>query len=233
MKRHATAVLALVLNAGFAGAASLGDDFNDNRLDPRKWGSDEKYGHGKLTEKNQRLEYTCAGGTSEDDLIRRWRAGNGPYDRDWEMQMDVFNSTTFTPGSTDENNSFGIKLRGPSDDDQEIYVEQYHSQLFGPPMRKGFDAAFDTPEQPDVYVDAAVASGNAGAVRMAFNSTTKVVTVYYDLDPSDGYQVGPVWFVRGGRFGRRGRERRLGNVGCQPVPHLCVRLLDGNGRGIR
>jgi len=27
-----------------------------------------------------------------------------------------------------------------------------------------------------------------GAVRMAFNSTTKVFTVYYDIDPSDGYQ---------------------------------------------
>src|SRR6185369_13171793 len=179
----------LIYFAGPLHAATLGDDFDDNKVDKRKWGPDQQFGHGVLTEASGHLQYTCPGGTADDDLIRRWRAGNGPYNADWEMQMDLFNSTTFTPNSTDQNNSFGIKLRGPTDDDQEIFVELYNSQLLGPPPRKGFDAELETPGQADVDVDAGVAlNGNVGAVRMAFNSATKVVTVYYDLDPSDGYQ---------------------------------------------
>jgi hypothetical protein len=188
MKTRFLITAATFLVATSLQAASTGDDFNDNKVDVKKWGPDEKIGHGVLTEKNQRLEYTCTGGTSDDDLIRRWRAGDGPYNADWEMQMDLFNNTTFTLGSIDQNNSFGIKLRGPTDDDQEIYVELYNSQLQGPPARKGFDAAFESPGLPDLYVDSFTAAGTTGAVRMAFNSLTKVVSVYYDADPTDGYQ---------------------------------------------
>ena len=194
------AVIPLFLAILSSLAATVGDDFNDNKVDSKKWGPDEKIGHGILTERNQRLEYTCTGGTESDDLIRRWRAGDGPYNADWEMQMDLFNNTTFTPGSIDENNSFGIKLRGPTDDDQEIYVELYNSQLQFPIARKGFDAAFESPEQPNVYVDFIPTSIAAvSAVRMAFNSATKVVTVYYDTDASNGYQ-----WVQFGSFGVAG-----------------------------
>jgi hypothetical protein len=35
------------------------DDFNDNIKNTSKWGLDDKFNHGVLTEKNQRLEYTC------------------------------------------------------------------------------------------------------------------------------------------------------------------------------
>jgi hypothetical protein len=177
--------------AGPLRAASLGDDFNDNKVDRTKWGPDEKIGHGVLTETSQRLQYTCSGGTTIDDFIRRWHAGNGPYNADWEMQMDLFNNTTFTPDSINQNNSFGIKLRGPTDDDQEIFVELYNSQIGGSPARKGFDAELETPGMDDVSKDAGIdIPGHVGAVRMAFNSATKVVTVYWATNNHDWVEFG-------------------------------------------
>src|SRR6185369_706915 len=155
----------LIYFAGPLHAATLGDDFDDNKVDKRKWGPDQQFGHGVLTEASGHLQYTCPGGTADDDLIRRWNAGNGPYNSDWEMQMDLFNNTTFTAGSTNQNNSFGIKLRGPTDDDQEIFVELYNSQLEFPVARKGFDAELETPGMEDVFTDTSdIVMNNAGAV---------------------------------------------------------------------
>ena len=119
----------LVATVSVLSAASSGDDFNDNHIDLRRWGPDERFGHGRLTERNGRLEYTCAGGTSEDDLIRRWRAGNGPYNSDWEIQIDLFNSTSFTPNSIDQNNSFGLKLRGPSNDTRSKQLKAFPMRI--------------------------------------------------------------------------------------------------------
>jgi len=168
-------------------AITNGDDFDDNSKDSVKWGTDEVDGKGVLRETNQRLEYTTtgAGTASHDSVDRKFRATQFPSNADWEVQIDVTNTT-----SSGLFNSFGIDVRSfrfisglgwvpLSNGDIEVELAQsgqFWAEFSGGKYISGSDSAsFFGPN-------------NFGAVRMAFNSTTKVFTVYYDADPSDGYQ---------------------------------------------
>ena len=107
--------------------ATGGDNFNDNLKSTTKWGADELFGHGSLKEKNHGWNTHAAAGTPEDDAIRPWVLTRFPYNADWEMQIDTFNSTTLT---TDfQVNSFGIKIRSLYSASNDIYAELYASHL--------------------------------------------------------------------------------------------------------
>lgn len=159
-------------------AATTGDDFDDNSKNPVKWGADEVDGKGVLTEINQRLEYTTTGkGTaSHDSVDRLWRATQFPYNADWAIQIDVTNTT-----SSSTFNSFGIDVRSLRLPNNEIEVElgqfgEFWAEFYGGKNISGVGWA------------SSIGPNTNGAVRIEFNSTTKVFTVYYDTDPSDGYQ---------------------------------------------
>ena len=169
--------------------ATAGDDFNDNSKDSMKWGADEVDGKGVLKEANQRLEYTTTGiGTaSHDSVDRKWRTSQFPYNANWEVQIDVTNTI-----STGSYSSFGINVRSVRLPNDEIEVElgqdgEFWAEFYGGRRISGADYA--------------VTYGpyNYGAIRMAFDSTTKVFTMYYDTDPSDGYQ-----WIEFGSFGVAG-----------------------------
>jgi hypothetical protein len=197
----ALGLLIIALGTGYlsgdAFASTAGDDFNDNSKSASKWGADELYGHGVLTETHQRLEYTCSSPTSDDDMIRPWVLRRMPYNADWESQVDLFNDTSPAFGGV---NSFGLKLRSPFDPDDEIFIELYAANG-GLSGFRGFAAEIE--QDGTMLTPAAHDTGDAGvtsaAVRMSFNSGTKVVTVYYDTDPSNGYQ-----WVENGTFGVAG-----------------------------
>src|SRR6185369_526124 len=90
-------------------------------------------------------------------------------------------------------------------DDQEIFVELYNSQLEFPVARKGFDAELETPGMEDVFTDTSdIVMNNAGAVRMAFDSVTKVVTVYWATNNHDWTEFGS--------FGLAGSGGTTGNA---------------------
>lgn len=154
------------------------DDFSSTNPggDPTKWGSDIVKGQGKLTQVNGLLEYTTTGsGTTLDSSDRQWIATRFPYNSDWSLQIDVTNTTSSGPFS-----SFGIVVESARLPDSEIEIELGQSGLFWAEFRGGTFISGD---------ETALAFGpnNHGAIQISFNGTTKVFTVYYDSDPSDGY----------------------------------------------
>lgn len=193
MKVIAIAASILLLATGIAQAA--GDNFNDNSKSKKKWGADKQHGHGLLLEKNKHLEYICKKPTGDDEVVRSWKK-TLPYTSDWDIQIDLFNNTTGTI-DTDQINSFGIKIRNQRDKSDEIYAELYADNFGGAEMFKGFDANLETNNENVGNVDSSTVDvSNGGAVRVTFDSTSKVITVHYDLNPGDGY----TW-VQLGSFG--------------------------------
>jgi len=159
--------------------ATAGDDFDDNSKDTVKWGGDGVDGAGVLKEINQRLEYTTTGTVtaSHDSVDRKWRLSRFPCNADWSVQIDVTNTTS----NPNRFSSFGIDVRSVRLPNRDIEVELAQSGEFWAEFSGGkFISGFDFSD--------AFGPNSFGAVRIAFNSTTKVFTVYYDTDPSDGYQ---------------------------------------------
>ena len=182
-----------------------GDDFNDNDKDKSRWGAAVIDGNGLLTEKNQRLEYTCSAGTADDSADWPWLPTALPVDSNWEMQIDLVNLTV--PSASDEVNSFGIGVVSAQNVDSEVYAELYASSLGRPPARNGFYAELLTNGS---YIGDADSGGlgiTVGAVRMLFDSSSKVIVVSYDSDPSNGYQ----WTTYG-TFGVAGFGGSNGNT---------------------
>jgi hypothetical protein len=185
---------------------AAGDDFSDNAKDPAKWGNDIVSGNGVLTEKNQRLEYTCAAPSlGDDDVDRPWVLTRFPYNADWEIQIDTFNITS--PSLAFQVNSFGFQILSPLSAQNNINVELYSSALGGGPARNGFDTNLDTNDVTVATSDTGGLSVTNGAVRMVFTAATKIITVFYDLDISDGYQ-----WVQYGDFGLAGAGGIDGNT---------------------
>jgi hypothetical protein len=185
--------------------SSEGDDFNDNDRDPARWGEASSYGNGRLDETSKRLEYTCGSGTADDGEDWEWIATVLPFDRNWEVQIDLVNLTV--PSGDNQVNSFGFGVYNPADWGDEVYAEMYASSLGGPPARNGFYAEM---YNDDAYVGSADSGGSditTGAVRMRFVNASKMIYVEYDTDPSDGYQWNPY-----GDFGVAGSGGSSGNA---------------------
>lgn len=179
----------LYSNHAFAAGS---DDFNDNSKDPMKWGTDITNGGGKcaLNEVNGRLEYTCKSASSWNwnEVDRPWILTEFPYSTDWEMQINTTNTTQFA--TDDLYAAFGMCVMKPYTYDDHVCAEQYADGYLS--AVKGFWAEVNSIS--DGYsVNTDNVGATAGAIRLAFNSTTKVITVYYDTDSSDGYQ----WILYG------------------------------------
>ena len=198
MKNKAPRLLAWTFHTAIFSAlialAANSDDFNDNAKNPAKWGNDVRSGTGTLIEKNQRLEYTSTS-VAESDSNRPWVLTRMPYNSDWEVQIDTVNNAVPSPPL--EVSSFGILLVSPFTADNSVYVEMYASALgLGTSARNGFNSVFETNDDDETETDSGETGTTQGAVRMAFNSATKVITVHYDTNRNDGYQ-----WVEFGSFG--------------------------------
>ena len=203
----------LLVTSALSQEIPIGDDFDDNSLDLNKWdwANREFDGDGKLVETSKVLAYKCEEPTNNDVMDLPWILNDLPFDSDWQVQIDVFNYTT--PNTNDAVDSFGIKIRNPDDPSDELFLELYASRLGGPPVRKGFYSALWTDGGETGMADSGeqfVPDG--GAVRMEFDSSSKVVTVYYDLNPGNGYTWEPF-----GSFGLAGSGGTQGNTDWEMV----------------
>ena len=185
--RFKAAVIALMIGfvlliSGHTLAQTVGDDFNDNIKDKTLWGPDYKYHNGVLKEKNQRLEYTVSIPSSNYDYtFRPLITSRGPYDSDWEVQIDLFNSTK--PSKNNQANDFGISVIKCGNSDDEIFTEIYASHLGGAPSRKGFYAELYTNDVSSGWADTfdlSLSDPLAGSVRLSFDSVEKIFSTYYD-----------------------------------------------------
>lgn len=162
-----------------------GDDFNDNSKDADLWGQDLNFGNGRLSEAGQTLRYTCSTGTSEDESIRPWVASELPWNANWEVRVDVTNLTS--PTADNQVDSAGLILVDAANDMSQVWAELYVSHMGGPPTRSGFYAELDNDDMFVAEADTGVPGTTHAAVRVAFNASTKVVTLSYDADVANGY----------------------------------------------
>ena len=203
--------LAWLCSAGWLCAAATfgatdGDDFNDNSKNAAKWGKDSTVRRGVLTERNQRLEYTCSNPTFEDESLRPWVLTRFPYNADWELRVNVFN--TVEAFLAEQVASAGFKILTTGSPSNSLFAELYSSSLGSLPSRTGFDTELETDHETVAVVDREGGNGvTNGAVRIAFTSASKVITIYYDTNISDGFQ-----WVQQASFGLTGAGGADGNT---------------------
>ena len=183
---------------------SHGDDFDDNVKDTEKWGADEVHGNGLLVEVDQRLEYSCESATADDDGIRPWILDRLPYDAAWAIQLDVVNVTVSTEAQ--QVNGFGIKVGSPQTAASAISAELYMHGGVPYPIH-GFRTDLETDNTVAASSDTGRLRVTNGAVRLSFDSSDKVIHVFYDLENRDGYQ-----WVEYGSFGLAGGGGADGNT---------------------
>jgi len=183
-----------------------GDDFNDDLKDPEVWDNDILVANGTLTETGQVLNYSVASGNPVDYALREWIAGRMPYATDWEVQVDLTNTTVLSGDS--QFDSFGITIFDNNNFGNELFAEMYNSRFGGPPSRRGFYAELYDDNAFVVDVDTSGIDGlSAGALRIAFDAETAILTLFYDVDPANGYQ-----WTQFGSFGLAGSGGQDGNA---------------------
>jgi len=204
MKRHSGIVmgywlglaLILVCLTGFGPVvlfsnqafATGGDDFNDNNKDLTKWGEDTiGYGKCAMNEVSSRLEYTCKSASVErNKVIHPWILTELPYNANWEMQIDITNNTQLTRNGQWAN--LGIGIVSPYTEDDGIFAGLYASTYSGLPVSKGSWAELDAGGNAVASIIEDIPGLTNGAIRLAYTSGTRVIRVYYDTDPGNGYQ---------------------------------------------
>jgi len=162
------------------------DNFESNSKNNANWGTDVVTGNGVMDDAGPRLNYKCASGTFEDQVDRPWIRTRLPYNADWDMQIDLYNTTS--PVAPFQVSSAGITLESPLSGDTFLYHEFYNSALGAPPARTGFSAQMEVDDIDLGGGDSGGPQGHSGAVRLHWDASDQIVTAYYDVDPDDGYQ---------------------------------------------
>ncbi|MDZ4288781.1 MAG: putative Ig domain-containing protein, partial [Prosthecobacter sp.] len=154
------------------------DNFNDDTKDLGKWGADEGENGSTLTEINGRLEFTKAD-TADSWAGRPWVANTGSFTEDWEAFADVHVGDLDLPVPGDDlriyldvaaagfNASVMLELKN----DAGTVTKQFRFEEEGPGAGEA--------SAPTTATD--------GVVRVAFDSTDKILNFYYEDDGSDGY----------------------------------------------
>jgi hypothetical protein len=165
------------------------DNFNDDSTDLVSWLPFDPLGSGTLEERNQRLEYDSSGIGTEWQY-QAW--ANASYDEDFEVTFRVANTTL--PEAGNEFAGIGIEIY-PGDSAitrLNVRLGTYFFEGFGP--SRDILTSFLTETEtgtlsiPSFPVQPALTFPKAAALRVAFDSTNKVFTVYYDANPTDGVQ---------------------------------------------
>jgi hypothetical protein len=210
----------VLLISGHALAQTVSDDFNDNIKDKTVWGPDYVYHNGLLTEQNQRLEYTVPVPSSNYEYtFRPLITSRGPYNSDWEVQIDLFNRTK--PSKNNQYSSYGISVIKCDNASDEIYIELYASPFGGSPSSKGFYAELWTEDVSSGDTDTSALSLSdplAGSARLAFNSTDKIFTTYYDTGS------GSIPFGSFGVSGAGGGSNGNGDWSMTDTDQFCIAL---------
>ena len=185
MKKFTT-TLCLVLVCSLCRATlPTGDDFDSATENTTNWAPDEVSGHGILSLVDQHLQYMVSGAPTESDQsVRPWIASLGPYASDWEVQIDTLNTAVAT--ATNQQIACGITIDAEASEfTNEILAVQISGASAPSTPEVGFTGRIGT--ATNGFFASAVVTSTNGAVRITFNSTTKVFTLYYDADHSSGY----------------------------------------------
>ncbi len=174
------AVLVLSLSAAATRSAAVtlagSDDFDDNLVDPARWGADS--GSGTFSETNQRLEYSVS--PAADALpIRPWILSPASYDEDWSIQLDIHIGNVSLP-SDGQDLLLGFAItNGVSTAALNIEFEN-----IGGTLLRGFHAVNEgVGGGPEVML---ASTTTDGAGRLTFDGISKELRYWYDEDGATG-----------------------------------------------
>lgn len=216
----------LVVQPAFGSDLNGSDDFNDNSKNSAKWGADIALGACSFTETNQQLQLSAAAvGIHENAMQRPWILNTASPSLDWEIIASVNNNSI--PGLYNNQSCvIGLAVMSSAALGETVSVGLYASTMGGPPLRRGFVSVLSTNNMISglssnfviiAYADSFDIGVTSGAVRLLFNSRTKVITSYFD---AGGHGDGYVW-AKLGSFGVGGSNGETGNFnwdlsGSQP-----------------
>ena len=173
MKSMLIAVL-MASVAGWARAETVGDDFDDNTIDPALWGPQVIVGPIGFNESIQRINYE--GMVAAGAAAMPWVANRLPYNSDWEIRFSVYNGAyLFNNG---EQGAFGFGIQSDLDTNDTCSVITYAKRTAALPMTvMGFRSDF---------VNNAKLRGSgvnnlnirSGLLRLEFDSATKILNAY-------------------------------------------------------
>jgi hypothetical protein len=166
-------------HANFLGS----DNFNDNTVDTSKWGADYVYGGGTLLETNNRLEYIVADPGGFSGVERQWILNQGSYIDSWAVQLDVSVGNISLSSGNENYTTMALyvgNVDDPSDDGALIGLS-----VFGTIGRNFLANFFNNGSfyGPSVLTDT---TSEAAAIRIAFDSVSKLLYLQYDADGSVG-----------------------------------------------
>ncbi|MEM1222870.1 MAG: hypothetical protein AAGH40_08915 [Verrucomicrobiota bacterium] len=171
----------VVVQAQFTG----NDNFDDNTVDSQLWEPLTALGSGVLSEVNERLEFTSNGsGTS----YQYYKWADASYDEDFQLILRTAN--IMNANDANEFAAVGIEIYAAGSITTRLSVRHGAYNVFGFGGSRDILASFfinltsvpSLPEQPlTVFPKSAM-------LRVVFDSSSKVFTVYYDDNPTDGTQ---------------------------------------------
>lgn len=161
------------------------DDFEDNAVDPLKWTVFTPFGSGSLVEDGGNLHFNSTGSGTEYQYYA-WADAN--YDEDFELVFRVGNTTL--PESFGEFAGIGVEIypAGSTTTRLNLRLGSYYVSSFGPSRDVLANFFVGSVSIPTLPVQPASIFPKAAALRLVYDATDKVFTVFYDANPTDGVQ---------------------------------------------
>ena len=164
---------------------NLNDDFNDGAIQFSHWSNTIYYGSGAFNAANNYLEYTCSNDFNYSYLAKIVSAS---YDQDFSV---LFRSQNTTNAFEDSGQyaQIGIRIFRNSDYSKWLNVchGSYYVSGFGG-SRDILTSFYNNGVVQGTTVQALNIFPQSTVIKASFNSSTKVFSVYYDENPTDGIQ---------------------------------------------
>jgi len=167
------------------------DDFSLNSIDTTKWTTPVfTKNAGFLTQTNGRLAYTTVGAATTFDLASLpWKSNFGSYTQDWDVQVDV--NLPILALNANQQVIFGLVVC-PGKNAGTILTDRFFVSLDQHSNEHFFLTSLATNNSSTEVATHATASTN-GAVRIAFDASSKVLSAFYDENgPVCGYSWTPL-----------------------------------------
>lgn len=184
----------------FISLATVGtDNFDDNSVDPAKWGSDMLVDEGTnvvLSETSGHLELS---GTvpANVTIVRPWISQLGSYTQSWETAVDVHVDDLALPEGTGLSMFLAVVDGGDQElgDHMSVSLELENDQGT---VRRGYYLSYATNNVDLDNMPSSMTTNLEGRVRISFEASTKELSAYYNdnllqsidvSDPSSNWEM--------------------------------------------
>lgn len=178
-------LIALIVPVYAFGQFEVNESFNDNAIDSNLWLSYTYYGSGVFSENNEQLEYTC-----DTDFNYRYLTKAIPASYDQDFTIIFRTSNVIDANDAGEYAQIGVRIFPQFAYDKWLDVNHasYYVSNFGGSRDivsrfiSNSGNSLGTANQPaNIFPQSTI-------IKIYFNSTNKVFSIFYDENPTDGIQ---------------------------------------------